>query len=253
MQIKKMRIMHTYKCVFYTLLLVCCGAELSAQTQKAPVIDKEEAALVARQLVDTTLLIGVFEVPDFTTNPRYLKNGVLPEIEEGYLEVIIKSGVQKLNLEQSIRGNFDSMAFVKAPEFQTHNEFPLRFLPFTATRWLLFMRSGYDSEGKPSQDWLKSIDQPKYINRETAFEVTDNYQGIFCMGWNKEFEKPQELQLYSAEFIKDISSMTQLLKTLPALKTDPQYTAKLNKMMAQLQDPSGKIVGEQLRTILLKN
>jgi len=244
--------METYKSVLLILPLVCCGVKLSAQAPVQPVIDRQEAALVARQLIDTTVMIGVFEVPDFSTNPRTLKNGVLPEIEEGYLDVIIQSGIQKLNLEQPIRGNFDSLVYVKSPEFETHSDFPLRFLPFTATRWLLFMHSGYDRDGKPSADWLKKIDQPKYINTQTAFEVTDYYQGIFCIKWNKDFEKPEELQLYTAQFIKDISVLSQALKNLPSDPDDPQFLARLNKIQAQLLDPSGKIVGEQVKTLLLK-
>lgn len=217
--------------------------------------DEDEADFIAKQILDSGVQIAVFEVPGFQTMPRTLKSGVLPELEEGYIDQTISKGIVKLNVMEPIRGVFDSMIYTKQPVFETDMDAPMQFWSYPETRWILFTRSSYNKEGRAKSDWVVYANKPmveKYINPKTAFDVASFYKGCICLNWNKEFDRPENIVVKTERVAKDLHTIVTLVGKLPADPAQPAYAAQLSAIDAQLDTELGKSIGASVRRRLTK-
>lgn len=224
------------------LAAVFLFASLNARSQSGGTASPELVQFIAGQLLDSTVSIGVFEVPGAESMPRTLSSGVMPELEDGYLEETISKGVLKLNVTAPVRGSFDSLIFIRQPMLTTDEEEPSQFWSYSGTRWLLFLQSCYDEMGRPRSDWVIRANKPrvkKYINPVTAYDITDFAKGALCLWWNPEFDKLEYVNLYDESLAGDLKSIVDNKEKLH----DPVAAATF---IAKLQTATGKQVAEEM-------
>ena len=161
-------------------------------------LDSVEAGLIAKALMDTTVLVGTFEAPDVKTFPRKLSSGVLPELENNYFDLVVGNLLVKMNTYRAFRGNFDSLIYVPMPSTNLDAEEAVQFYPYPGTRWLLLLKSPYSEDGSASENWardLKKGNSEKFLNSKTVFAVRDEFHGSLILKWNNDY--PTALNSYS--------------------------------------------------------
>ena len=208
---------------------------LSAQTAtpKADVkikqMDTDEAAYIAGKLLDSSVLVGIFEAPGVKSPLHTLKNNTMPELEDKYLSIVMNHRLMKMNTIKSFQGTFDSLIFIQVPTINTDAEEPLQFYPYPETRWLLLLTSPYNADGKPNADWAGALENEnagKYLNQNTLYEVTSEYHGNEIVKWNNDYNTAYNAFGISQEFVTEFGKLMQMLKTVKSSSGPP--TVMLN-------------------------
>ncbi|MCX6351378.1 MAG: hypothetical protein NTX03_05920 [Bacteroidetes bacterium] len=216
--------------------------------------DEAEFTAIAKMILDSSLSYGLFESPLPLDRLRSLKSGVVPEMEDGYLEVAINNSLIKMNTLTVFRGEFDSLVYTKMPAFDMDAEETIQFMPYPGTTWLMFFRSPYNQSGNTNKAWIANLPREKtakYLNPKTVFITASNYHGNVCIKWNKEYGADDVIPVAANVFEADLKLKSKTISTLPLDKKSPEYTTKINTMVSAMKDVYGKGVANSLRKILL--
>jgi hypothetical protein len=212
-------------------------------------VDSAEAEHMADKIMDSSYLFGIFECPG-NTPVRHLKNGVIPEGQDKYLETMLKNGLIKLNTVAGLSGNFDSVIFVPMPSVDIEADAPLQFIPYPETQWILFLKTGFDAKGQPNDYWTRQLQRrgaENYLNPGTLYALADEYHGNACLVWNNNFEYQAQVPMVTKQLINDLLDIKLALKNLPSGNDEAgkaQRLSALNNMVERMKDPFGKAVGE---------
>jgi hypothetical protein len=219
------------------------------QGQNKTPIDSNMVAYFAEQMLDPNVMIGAFEDPDFRQRPWHLKSGVLPQYDDNYLEVNILYSLIKLNTLSTIKGSFDSIVFIEQPFPNIDEEKPLQFYSYPGCKWILCMKSCYTPQGQPNK-WLKkvkSLPNVKFLNKETAFYIADEFQGNINLVWNTGYEPGPSFQYASEALIRDLQLLQKTISTLPADHASASYKLAISKLDEIPQDEYGKAIARVLK------
>ncbi len=208
-------------------------------------MDSAEAGILAKILLDSTVSIGIFEAPGMRTLPRKLRNGLLPELENNYLEAVLGNALIKLNTVSVLRGNFDSMIYLQTPTLNSDGDEPMQFLPYPDTRWLLFLKSPYNVNGKPTEKWVSSLEKAKaqnYLNPNTVYEVADEFHNNLIIKWDNEYSTPYNAFMFSETAYQELKALVSQLNTFrqsnsavpSSFKTQPWQDPIIKKVAANL-------------------
>ena len=214
-------------------------------------LDSVEAGIIAKELLDTTILVGTFEAPGVLTAPRRLKNGIMPELENTYLEAVLGHTLMKLNTFRTFRGNFDSMIYLKMPTMNTDEEEPMQFFPFPDTRWLLLLKPVYDADGTPTENWVRDIEKAnaqKYINSTTLFKVNNEYHGNLILKWNNEYQTAYNAYTIAPGAMPEMEKLLNLLEKARQAKWHSEAPAALSS--EKWQDESVRKLAVRLDQLL---
>jgi hypothetical protein len=207
----------------------------------------------AKALLDSGYSIGSFEVPKLGAQPVALRSGIIPDEQEGFMELVIEQNMVDLNLITSIKGNFDNVIFMEGyrPRLD-HDELqkPSPFLPYPGTKWLLALKSSIAPKGRILGEWLSKVKDIKkkknYLNEKTAFELVKDPYSSLCLHWEQSNDKPYNLPMATDLLIKDLVTLQQTLNNLPADHSSPDVRNKLTSAISTLADPAGKMIGNAM-------
>ena len=231
----------------FTFMLISLSQGFAALNTNP--VDSVEAQHMADKILDSSLLIGIFDCPG--NNPvRHLKNGLVPEDQDKYVQTMMKNGLIKLNTVPGSPDNFDSVIFVPMPSVNMASDAPLQFIPYPETRWILFLKTGFDINGKPDDYWTRQLqlkNAEQYLNSGTLYALADEYHGNACLAWNNNYEYQSQVPIASENLINDFIDIRRTLKNLPRGNDVAQKGERLtllNKMIERMKDPYGKAVAE---------
>lgn len=229
-------------------LLLAIPATAQNKARMRP-LDSTEAHYIAEQLLDSTVRIGTFETAGLQTRLRSLRNGVVPEMEAGYLETFLNYRLTKLNTLQALRGEFDSLIFLQTPTLNTELEEPLQFLPYPDTRWLLLVRGLWSADGKPNDDLAAELQKSKaanYLNAHTLFAVTSEFHGSLTLGWNEGYEPSEAAYAITPAFAKELGRLIALLPSVVKSKGQGPGLAS-----SKWENAGVKLIAGELAKLLL--
>jgi hypothetical protein len=226
------------------LLFICLALSTRVQAQE---IDSFAAENTADRIIDSSLVFGIFECPG-SGAIRHLKNGIVPEEQDKYLDHMLNYGLIKLNTISASSNAVDSDIFIPMPFMAIESEYPMQFVPYPDTRWLLFLKDGYNEDRHPQLDWVIHLDKPavgKYLMPGTVYEITDPYLGNVCLLWNSNYPTQPHIPLAKEVLMEDLKNIRNTLLHLPYGEAHKQErTTQLNQITRQMKDPFGKAVAE---------
>jgi len=208
---------------------------------------------ISQAILDDAISIGVFEKPPTDDNEKRiipLKSGVTPEMEKDFFDLQNRFSFTKVNLIQSIKGNFDRVIFIPVGKQNVGFSDPysqpnIHATPFYSdSKWILFLKAGFDDNNKPLNGWVHQLTEAgdsSYINKHTVFLEQYETFGALNLHWPEEYAPPAYLQKVPEEFInvlKDINNkinktknkqekQTEITELLIQYKSDEQAKALL--------------------------
>jgi len=194
---------------------------------------------LAKALLDPDMMIGVFEYPGFGTKLRHLKNDIIPESDKEYIRYMNSANLMKLNTQAAIKGNFDSLIFIKYPVFaNTKNNNPYQSNPefHSGSIWVLLLEKGFDKNGSAKADWITKLSEqsPKLFNETTMFlNAFETYYGL-CYKWHNDQIKP-EFILIDENNIADLTTIAHVLE----IRKKERRTEALENMLEKNECLSG--------------
>jgi hypothetical protein len=178
-------------------------------------INSKMADHLAKALLDPDMMIGVFEKFQIGHRLIHLKSGIIPEMDKNYLEDVIPLALIKLGTQTVIKGDFDSLIFIKYPitVYDKKNDFKNNPKINLGTTWLLLLEKAFTNSGTAKADWAGKLNSKnrKIYNEKTIFlNAFDTNYGL-CYKWSNE-AKPSELILVDENFINDLVSISGILE-----------------------------------------
>src|SRR5580765_4759515 len=106
----------------FLFMLISLGQGFAALNTNP--VDSAEAFFMADKILDSSLVMGIFDCPG-NTPVRHLKNGIVPEDQDKYVQTMMKNGLIKLNTVPGSPDNFDSVIFIPTPSVNIESDAPL--------------------------------------------------------------------------------------------------------------------------------
>ena len=232
-----------------------------------PYYDSRTVKAFAKALMDSSLSIGLFHVPNpLKEEPKKMKSGLIPEYQESFMHLMIGQNLKILYTTKVIKGEFDNIIFMEGYSFSVHeNEeiLPAEFIPYPASDWLLVLKKGFTTDGKPLMDWIKRQPEPDstkaFLNYNTAYGLKEDPFSSICMKWPAEAPAIEYMTNGTPELVDDLIKLKKIIEKLPSNRKDPECRIILEKAIKHIKDPIGKAIAEEVlkkypqETILKQN
>jgi len=208
---------------------------------------------IVKALLDPDNMIGVFEKFQIGHRLVHLKSGMIPEMDKNYLENMISTALIKLGTQTIIKGDFDSLVFIKYPvvAYDKKNDFKYNPQIYSGSSWLLLMEKSFTNSGTAKADWAEKLNSKsrKIFNEKTIFLNAFDTNYAVCYKWPLDPEKPSELQLIDENFVNDLISIARILE----LKKKDREIELLKKLEENIcSSECGKLIMKKI-VITLSN
>jgi hypothetical protein len=237
------------KNIIYLLILFFFAASFHLPGIQSQTIPEPGLKFLADKIKDPDFVIGVYNVPTGKDPMRKVSaTNDYPESDTNYISLAIDMTLMKLNSVQQLKGETDSVVFVKMPFGGISEEVPITFYSFPGTEWLMVLQRGISTDKAEKRGWLKEIknlDRYKWVNEQTAF-IADPYNGNFSLKWNDNFERPQGVIRIDQMILSDVRLICKGMKDLSQTINRDDYNAKIAEIKAQVKTGDGKRLCEIL-------
>jgi hypothetical protein len=237
--------------VVLSLVLIISFAK--AYTQKISLdqdpIDTNIVKAFAFAIRNPNVMIGVFEIPKLGAPLSKLKSGIIPETQAGYFDLITKYDFIKLNLITSIRGNFDSIVFLKRSDINLspdQNDPPQQIFTYSGTKWLIIVKSIYHSKDESNVKLISEIMRLRthtVFNEATLFQFSESSYGALCLEWPNDFEKSLDVKMTSDKLINDLNILVSEKNNIQGSNINGQHK---RRFVTSMSSSYGKAIGEML-------
>jgi hypothetical protein len=221
------------------------------QVVNAPVlpndIDSTEMRFLAEYIQNPDISIGIFDLPGEMDPIRTLANGRYPETDDAYLELAINMSIMKFNTIDPIKGQFDSMIFLKMPILHSEHDADLTFYPFPSTRWLLFVKKGITKSASGQTEvngWVNNLKNDvstySFLTDKTAFLFASAYYGNYSLKWNSTEDMPNGIVKVDEKFVSDLKAIVAVVSSMPPGTDKQVFNTKIETLRAGLKTDKAK-------------
>ena len=105
--------------ITFSITLFCIINAQTDSIKQLPCLIKEKQMInhITKALLDSDIMIGVFDKYSFKHRLQHFRSGEIPEIDKNYLMYMTSANLIKLGTHTIIKGDFDSLIFIKYPAF----------------------------------------------------------------------------------------------------------------------------------------
>ena len=171
-----------------------------------------------KALLNEDMMIGVFEKRGLNNfRVCHLKSGIVPELDQNYLKNIISSNLIKLSTKTIIKGNFDSLIFIKIPSFaiaEQSNPYLSNPVFYSESIWILLLEKAFTKDGSSKMEWVGKLngESKNLFNETTVFlEAFETFYAL-CIKWPSEKVKPSEIISTNEEMVNDLTMIAKILE-----------------------------------------
>jgi len=222
-----------------TICLVLFSVKSYAQVDSinhipCPINKKQMIDHITKALLDPDIMIGVFEKYNFNHKLKHLKSGDIPEMDKNYLHDMISFNLTKLGTQTAIKGDFDSLIFIKFPVYAIsdgNNSFKSNPEFHMGSAWILLLERAFNNDGSPKMEWagkLKSENR-KLFNETTVFlEAFETYYAL-CYKWPTDKSKSSDIIMTDEGMVEDLIAISKILELKNKDKKIESFKSMLEK------------------------
>lgn len=235
--------------IIYIFLSICLASiNVYGQTYfDKPRNDSDEARFWAKQLLDSEVLIGVFEDPFPEQGIRKLKSGIMPQTITDYIDIMVGQSLIKLWQQGMIKGTTDSIIYIQAPMLSVDENKLLQFESSPGSSWILCLKPCIKNGKKDS--WtqnIKSKSSVNFVNQYTAFDIVDIYQGNLLIKSNPSVTYNPGVMKGNVNQLKEILTIYQFIKANNIKKTNSDYVDKSQQLATIPTNTFAKLIVRML-------
>jgi hypothetical protein len=168
---------------------------------------------LTKALLNSDLMMGVFERPDLRNSKnKHLKTGIIPEMEKDYLNNMLSSNLIKLTTQKIIKGDFDSIIFIKFPSFATSGPYKSNPVFQSGSVWVLLLEKAYNKDESAKMSWVGKLENKRLFNETTLFlEAFETYYAL-CLKWPANVAKSSAMMMVDEKMVNDLVSISKILE-----------------------------------------
>ncbi|MCK4794958.1 MAG: hypothetical protein KAV87_65115 [Desulfobacteraceae bacterium] len=202
--------------------------------------------LMAGAARDSAINIAYCAIPE-KAHPSALENGIVPEMQSNYSKAVVALSLAKLSVTEKLRGDMDSVVFVRNVPAMVEGTFPNPFISEPGSRWVLFLESPFDSS-HPDYGMImekyEASDAESFLSPRNLFTIYGRGYGAVCIVWPDTGEYKPGL-VASPSFIEDLKLILERLENLSKKKDlEPE-----EQFLEKLKDEYGRLLYEKVFNI----